>query len=160
MQPPRDDAARVNTLLTLYREAHYDAIRSDGATLTLRSGEPASGPLLAWIGRADFCAYLTACNPHSQPLSADRNAQRMDALRHDLDAIGARYLRGDGHMPGASWREPSVLVADIGMAALDDLVRRYHQNAILIARPHGVVRLRLYRDDWRALTSAPDLEWA
>lgn len=161
MAAPRDDAARVRTLLTLYREAHYDAEGPDGSTLRLRVGLSPDSALLAWLGDSEFCAYFTACNPHSQPLSVRRNAQRLDALLQDLCATAARVLRGDGYMPGADWREPSVLVAGLSMPDIDKLLRRYDQNAALIARRNGPVTLRLYRDDWRDLaTPATDLEWA
>jgi hypothetical protein len=158
---PHDDAARVRTLLTLYRESNYDAMQTDGSTLRLRVGELPSPALRAWMGEAEFGAYFTACNPHSHPLSMERNAQRLDALLRDLDQASARVLRGDGYMPGARWREPSVLVAGLPLASIDALLRRYQQNAALIARHAGSVRLRVYRDDWRALAvPAPDLEWA
>ncbi len=158
---PQDDAARVRTLLTLYREAHYEALLPDGTTLRLHVGEPPSSALLEWLGEDEFCAHFTACNPHSQPLSAERNAQLLNALLRDLDALGARVLRGDGYIPGAGWREPSVLVAGISLATLDELLQRYRQNATVVVRHQGPARLRLYRDDWRALAApAPDLEWA
>lgn len=161
MALPPDDAVRVRTLLTLYRESNYEATLADGGTLRLRVGDPPSPALAAWLGESEFCAYFTACNPHSQPLSLERNAQRLDALLRDLAATPARVLRGDGYMPGARWREPSVLVADLPLATIDTMMRRYDQNAALIARHAGPVRLRLYRDDWRALAlPTPDLEWA
>jgi len=161
MTVPREDAARVRTLLTLYREAHYDARHPDGSTLRLRVGQPPTNALLQWLGDEEFCAYFTACNPHSQPLSAERNAQLLGALLRDLGELPASILRGEGYMPGAAWREPSLLVAGISLVTLDTLLLRYRQNAALIARHHGPVRLRLYREDWRALAApAPDLEWA
>ena len=156
-----EDGERVRALLTFYREAHYDVRDDAGELHTLRVGEPMPTALEKWLGAATTCAYLTACNPHSQPLSPAQNARRMQQLLVELDAASLRYLRGDGHMPGESWREPSVLVAGLPLSELDALVRRHEQNAILIGACSEPMRLRLYRDDWRFFAAPTfDLEWA
>ena len=158
---PKDDAGRVRTLLTLYRASRYDALLPDGGTLSLRIGERPPQSLFDWMGDLALSAYLTACNPHSMALTAAQNARRMNALLQELDAAGIAYLRGDGHLPGETWREPSVLVKGLDLAAVDALVRRYEQNAILVMRPGEACSLRVYRDDWRGLVlPTADLQWA
>ena len=161
MPPPKDDASRAHTLLTFYRASHYDAVLPDGRTLSLRVGERPAATLIEWLRDESLGAYLTACNPHSQALTAAQNAQRMAVLFQELDAAGIAYLRGEGFLPGETWREPSVLVKGLSLAEVDALVRRHNQNAILVVRPGEVASLRVYRDDWRGLSPpAPDLEWA
>jgi len=161
MLPPRDDAGRVHTLLTFYRASHYDAVLPDGRTLSLRVGQRPPHSLYEWMGEDALGAYLTACNPHSQALTAAQNAQRMAVLLQELDADQVVYLRGEGYLPGETWREPSVLVKGLALADIDALVRRHNQNCILLMRPGQVASLRVYRNDWRGLLPpAPDLEWA
>ena len=156
-----DDAQRIRTLLTFYRASNYEAALPDGRVSALRVGEPAPAALRAWIGSAWPAAYLTACNPHSQALTPAQNAQRLEALLRELGVAGVDYLRGDGSLPGERWREPSVLTRGLDLDAVDGLARRHAQNAVLVVRAGTPVRLRLYREDWRALAApAPDLEWA
>ena len=159
--PPSDSAERVRSLLTLYRASRYDARLPDGRHAVLEVGRAPDPALRPWLGDAPLAAYLTACNPRSSALPAAQNERLLAQLRRELDAAGLRYLDGDGYLPGEQWREPSVLVTGLAPDALDALVRRYAQNAILVVRPGRPVRLRLYRPDWRALTpDAADLEWA
>lgn len=156
-----DDAQRIRTLLTFYRASNYEAALPDGRVSALRVGEPAPAALGEWIGSAWPAAYLTACNPHSQALTPAQNAQRLDGLLRALDAAGIDYLRGDGHLPGERWREPSVLTRGLALDCVDALARHHQQNAVLVLRAQAPVRLRLYRGDWHGLvTPAPDLEWA
>ncbi len=155
MCPPIENRERIRALLTFYRETHYDAVRGDGRDIHLRVGEPLPVEAREWLAGATHGAFLTACNPYSQALPAERNAARLAALRADLAAAGV------GHLPGESWREPSVLAADFDIELLDRLARRYEQNALLVLRPDEPVRLRLYRPEWRELVgTAVDLEWA
>jgi hypothetical protein len=161
MPPPKDDASRVHTLLTFYRASHYEAVLPDGRTLRLRVGERPPPVLFEWMGEDDLSAYLTACNPHSRALTAAQNAQRMAVLLQELEAGNIPYLRGEGFLPGETWREPSVLVKGLSLGDIDALVRRHSQNSILLMRHGEAASLRVYRDDWRGLLPpAPDLQWA
>ena len=157
---PTDSPGRIRTLLTLYRECHYDVAMAQGVA-TLRIGTAAPPAIADWLGAAPLGAFLTATNPHSQALKAPENRRRMDLLAAALDGIGARYLHGVGHIPGERWREPSLFVADADPAQLDALMQRFEQNSILTLARGGHVRLRLYRPDWHAtLGNAADLDWA
>ena len=155
-----DTEARIRALLTLYRESHYDVVLPRGRTLVLHVGEPAPAPLVRWIGDARIAYYLTACNPRSTSLTADENEMRLATLRTELDARGVAYLEGVGHIPGESWREKCLFVRGLGDDEVADLVARYDQNSIVIARTDGVSTLRVYRPDWRAVVGdVPDVEW-
>ena len=158
--PGIDTEARIRALLTLYRESHYDVSLSRSRVATIRIGEPAPVPLVRWIGDAGIGYYLTACNPRSTSLTADDNEARLATLRAEVDARGLAYLEGVGHIPGESWREKCLFVRGIGEDEVNDLVRRYEQNSIVVARTHGVSTLRVYRSDWRAVVGdVPDVEW-
>ena len=156
-----ESAERINALLTLYRESHYDVELPDGGTATIRIGANVPPEIARWIGPHQIAAYLTACNPRSQSLSAKENEQRLDQLRRQVRERGGEYLEGAGHVPGERWREPSLLVRGVGDAALDALAREHEQNGILIVPASGPVVLKLYRSDWQiALGGVADVEWA
>ncbi len=161
MSAPCDLRRHIRELVALYRRTHYDVALPDGRTLTLHVGAPPPREVADWIGADSAAAYLTASNPRSRSLPDAENAERMIRLRHDLHGAGARWLEGCGHLPGGRWREPSLLVAGLALAAVDRFARDCEQDACLhvaIAKP---VVLRLYRDDWRGhLAPAADLEWS
>jgi len=151
-----DTQARVAELLALYRRSHYAVALPDGAAAVMRIGEPAPSPITGWIGEAGFAVFLTACNPHSQPLAPEDNAMRMADLQRRLRATTARWLDGHGAIPGEAWREPGLLVAGIPLASIDALARTFGQNASVHVRARGPARLRLHRADW--LLEAADIE--
>ncbi len=158
--PGADTEARIRALLTLYRESHYDVSLSRNRVATIRIGEPASVALVRWIGGAGIGYYLTACNPRSTSLTVDENEIRLATLRAEFDARGLAYLEGVGHIPGESWRERCLFVRGIGEDDVTDLVRRFEQNSIVVARTLGASALRVYRPDWRAVVGeVADIEW-
>ena len=160
MIPPTESAERVRALLAFFRETHYDAGMPDGAVVTLRVGELPPSAISRWIG-AGVAFYMTACNPYSQAMSREENERRFAALRSDLQTGGARSLEGAGHIPGERWREPSFLVAGLGLDAVDRLARTYEQNALLVVEAGRPIRMRVYRPEWRkAAANAADIEWA
>lgn len=87
-------------------------------------------------------AYITACNPHSQQLSIENNAIRMNHLVADLSVAGQRFYPGEGAAGGGSWPpEPSLLILDLDEAAAIALARRYGQLAIVAGRIGEPARL-------------------
>lgn len=156
-----DAPARITALVALYRESRYDVELPQGGIATLRVGAPAPAAVQSWIGEEAVAFYMTACNPSSMSLTKQENDARLDTLRAELRARNGRWLEGAGHMPGESWREPSLLVAGIDAAEADALARRHGQNGILVVTPGAPATLRLYRPDWRAIAGdGADLEWA
>ena len=155
------ETARIQALLTLYRESHYDVELAQGRVATLRVGEPAHAAVLRWM-RVDRTAfYMTSCNPHSQSLTREENEQRLEALRTHLRERGYPYLEGAGHIPGEVWREQCVLVRGIAEQEIAELVRVHEQNSIVVVRTQSPTVLRLYRPDWRStIGDHPDIEWA
>jgi len=156
-----DTPARVNALIALYRESHYDVGMPRGGAATLRIGEIAPASVKRWIGGDGIAFYVTACNPHSMSLTRGENEVRLEALRAEIRARGCRWLEGAGHVPGESWREECLLVAGLETAQADEIARRHDQNSIVVVPAKAAVTLRIYRPDWRAIAGeSADLEWA
>ena len=152
---------RIRALLALYRESQYDVELPAGSIATIRVGESAPAQIAEWIGASEFAAFMTACNPHSRSLNDDENEHRLDALRRQVLEHGGAFLAGVGHVPGESWREPSLLVRGLDSATVDALAHEYEQNGILIVPARAAAFLKLYRSDWQlALGRVADVEWA
>jgi hypothetical protein len=159
MNGAREPPAQIAELLALYRRTHYDVDLAQGGTATLRIGAPPPPSVADWIGTDTYAIYLTACNPHSQALPPERNAERMAALRDALGNTGARWLEGRGGIPGQDWSEPSLLVAGLALEDADRLARAFGQNASVRIAAVAPACLRLHRSDWRTLVAAAaDLE--
>lgn len=132
-------------LLALYRASHYEVRLPGGRTrATLRIDQAVPPPLCDWLGAAPFGAFITAYNPRStqQPAALNRAAQQ--ALLAAVRAAGGRALAGVGRIPGQPWREPSLFVAGLDLAAVDALACRHSQHAIVLAHRNGLAQLRCY----------------
>lgn len=91
-------------------------------------------------------AYITACNPLSQPLSRQENEQAHQSLIKDLCRLGYRWLDGFGEDPSGKWAgEASMLVLGLDQPAASELGRRYQQNAIVWIGTDAIPRLMLLR---------------
>lgn len=133
-------------LYRLYAACHYDVRLPGGGRATLRIGEPLPASLADWLGDAPFGAFITAYNPLSKPQSPAHNRAAQQRLLHDVRSEGARLLPGVGHLPGQTWREPSLFVAGLGLTAVDALACRHSQNAIVLAHRNAATQLRGYGD--------------
>lgn len=157
---PRESPERIGELLALYRRTHYEVGLPDGAIATLHIGAPPPRAIADWIGANGFALYLTACNPRSHILPADQNRERMTRLRRRLEHVGAHWLEGCGRIPGATWSEPSLLVAGISLDRVDRAACDFEQNAGVRIVANEPVRLRIYRRDWHSQAAMDiDLEW-
>ncbi len=155
------ETTRIQALLTLYRESHYDVALARHRVATLRVGERAPAAVLRWMHGDRTAFYITSCNPHSESLPREENERRLDALRTQLRERGYPYLDGAGHIPGEAWREQCVLVRGIAEQEIAELVRVHEQNSIVVVRAQWPTMLRLYRPDWRvAIGEHADIEWA
>lgn len=158
--PPVEPASRATELVALYRATDYGVDFPDGGTARIRIGAAAPKSVRNFIGSAACAWYLTACNPFSEPLPEHANAERMTALRDELERRDCRFLPGVAAIPNAAWREPSFLVAGIVDSAVDELLDRFGQNAAVRVPADGPALLRVQRLDWRGrVDPAADLEW-
>jgi Protein of unknown function (DUF3293) len=136
-----DDTA----LLQAYRDSHYEVRLPGGrARCSLRIGQPLPAALHGWLGAAPLCAFITAYNPCSQPRAAALNRAAQQALLARLREWNARWLPGVGRLPGAHWREPSLLAAGLDLDQVDQLACAHSQLAVVIAHRNAAAELRGY----------------
>jgi hypothetical protein len=135
------DAATIQA----YRETEY---RVDG-----------NQPFALWIGRdsaalavihtrhrVDCSAYLTACNPYSQPLDEATNARRHADLGQELRQRSLIAFEGVGQHPSNQWPgEASYLILGLTLEAAKVLGHRLEQNAIVWSGADAFPQLILLR---------------
>jgi hypothetical protein len=130
-------------LVQAYLETEY-RVHGEGG-FVLRCGEY-SAALDAVHERLGVTAsaFLTACNPYSQPRDAADNALAQAALARELDRRGLRRLPGIGRHPRDTWPgEDSFLVLGIDRDAARALAEEYQQNAFVWCGPNAAPELVL-----------------
>lgn len=132
-------------LVQAYRETEYRV--SGVRPFTLHIGI-ASAPLLAAqrAQHVDSCAFLSACNPHSQPLDAASNLTLHLALGRELRGRSLQIREGVGEHPSNGWpAEPGYLVFGLTLEAAKTLAQRHEQNALVWAGGDATPQLILLR---------------
>lgn len=115
-----------------YRRAIYRVQLAD-RPLDLRIGEP-SAELARLLGsyRAHGAAFLTACNPGSQPADPLANQAAQAALLDAAARLRCPTLPGLAIDPDGRWPdEESVLVLGLDAATATSLAHRFGQNALV-----------------------------
>ena len=131
--------------LQAYLETDYRVHGEPG--FTLRVGR-ASAELLAAHKRrrTDCSAFLTACNPFSQPLDTAANAARQAALAKELSGRSLAFVPGVGQHPSNGWPgEDSFLVFGLTLEAAKALGTRLEQNGLVWSGADAVPQLILLR---------------
>lgn len=121
-------------LLAAYHAAHYQ-VQCPQGTFTLRTNSPSDelARLLRETGHT-CAAFITACNPHSWPLSEAQNALAQQQLADELAQHGYTTIPAIGLDPAGEWQgEASFLVPGLALEEAKLLGERYAQNAILWA---------------------------
>ena len=135
------DAGTVQAYLETEYRAHGDE------PFTLRVGETC--PALAAAHkrhRVDYSAYITACNPFSQILDDEANAERHADLGHELGQRSLASIEGIGQHPSNQWcGEASYLIFGLTLEAAKTLGTRLEQNAIIWTGADAVPQLILLR---------------
>lgn len=133
--------ASPGTLQQAYLDTHY--IVDTEPPFTLIIGETCQALATLYTDRGvNGCAYLTACNPHSQRLGAAANVLRQQALIHDIQSIGLEMIEGRGEHPDGAWpAEPSILVLGMNRTLACELGQKYAQNAIVLVGPTALPEL-------------------
>jgi len=132
-------------IVRAYSQTHY-GVRG-ASRFSLRIGRH-SAPLQALhtTHNVHCSAYITACNPYSQPLTAAQNAARHAALLRVLRRQGLAWLPGVGRHLAGNWPgERSVLVLGLGLDAASVLGIAFRQNAIVWNDADAVPQLVLLR---------------
>ena len=132
-------------IVRAYSQTHY-GVRG-ASRFSLRIGRH-SAPLQALhtTHNVHCSAYITACNPYSQPLTAAQNAARHAALLRVLRRQGLAWLPGVGRHLAGNWPgERSMLVLGLGLDAASVLGIAFRQNAIVWNDADAVPQLVLLR---------------
>ena len=136
-------------LLQAFCETEY---RVQGAApFVMRVGQQCS-ELVASPTRygTDCSAFITACNPYSQPLDANDNAERQARLAGELRVRNLPFEPGVGQHLSNKWPgEESFLVFGLGLEEAKALGAKVQQNALIWVGADGVPQLILLR--WRRL---------
>ena len=128
-----------------YRETNYNVHGESAFTLNVGIASPALRALYA-ARHIDSCAFVTACNPFSQQITARANAARQKALARKLARRGLQIINGIGQHPSGSWDgEASFLVLKLSLDAAKKMGKRLEQNAIVWCGPDAVPQLVLLR---------------
>ena len=128
-----------------YLETEYRVHGKPG--FTLRVGQ-ASADLLSAHKRqkADCSAFLTACNPFSEPFDVAANAERQAALAKELSRRSLMFLPGIGQHPSNEWPgEESFLVFGLTLEAAKVLGSKFEQNGFIWTGADAVPQLILLR---------------
>jgi hypothetical protein len=114
---------------------------------TLRVGQVSSDLLVAHKRhRVECSAFITACNPFSQELTDEVNAERQRALAKELATRSLEHVAGIGQHLSNQWPgEPSYLVFGLTLEAAKTLGTRLEQNAIVWNGSDGTTQLILLR---------------
>ena len=128
-----------------FRETEY-RVHGD-EPFTLRVGETCSALAAAHKRhRVDCSAYITACNPFSQILDDEANAERHAALGREISQRSLASIEGIGQHPSNQWPgEASYLIFGLTLEAAKTLGTRLEQNAIVWAGADAVPQLILLR---------------
>ena len=128
-----------------YLETHYQ-VHGFSPTL-MKIGE--GNATLAAIHRSngvEASAFVTACNPFSEPLDDAANAERQKILAVELTQRGLTFIEGVGQHPSNDWAgEASFLVLGVSVEEAKELGARFGQNAIVWAGSDAVPKLVLLR---------------
>jgi hypothetical protein len=128
-----------------YYTTDYRVIGDDGFVLRVSERSTA---LLATYQRCDVdcCAFITACNPHSQLLESGQNEARLGRLEAELREGRWSIRAGIGQHPSNGWpAEPSFLVLGIPLEEARALGARHSQNAIVWAGADALPQLVMLR---------------
>jgi hypothetical protein len=125
-----------------YLNTDYRVNRPEG-TFAIRIGEHCA-PLEQILNdhSASTWAYITACNPYSQPTKPALNAHRMRQLATMVTEMGYRFFRGEGAARTGDWPlEPSLLILGINEAKALELARHFEQLAFVFGESGLPARL-------------------
>jgi hypothetical protein len=128
-----------------YRETLF-VVQGDHPIM-LRIGERNDSILSLYVEtQSDCCAFITACNPYSEPLNDVANAERQARLERGLAGQGWKFFPGLGKHPSGDWLgEPSFLVLGVSREEAKALGERFEQNAIVWCGADAVPELVLLR---------------
>lgn len=129
-------------LLAAYRAAHYQ-VRDGAGSFTLKVGRRSAELASLMTASGYECvAFITACNPYSQPLDVQQNRFLQLQLEQELRRQGYELLPGVGFDPTGEWPgEESLLVLGMELSHARQTGQRYRQNALIWADTDAIPQL-------------------
>lgn len=115
---------------------------SRGGAAVIRVGKPLPPSLHALADDREW-GLFTAWNPGSQPQPTACNRAAQRCLLAELRATSEVAIHAAVGVGTNGWREPSLWLAGIGRARLDELGDRYQQRAWLYGVDGGLAQLCL-----------------
>lgn len=130
-------------LVAAYAQTEY-WVNGDKPTI-LRVGVVSEDLAAMHLANGVVCsAFITACNPWSQALDEEANAERQAELARELTRRGFTFIHGIGQHPSSQWPgEASFLVFGISLEAAKSLGSDCEQNAIIWSDSDAVPQLFL-----------------
>ena len=133
------------SLLNAYEETHYRVCHEPSFILRVGIHSEAVALLQQEYG-VKSCAFVTACNPFSQPLSNVENQRRQKNLEKIIATVGWVAIKGVGQHPSNNWQgEPSFLIMGISIEKAMTLARRFDQNALVFLDEKAIPELVLLK---------------
>jgi len=125
-----------------YRNTTY-SVNHPAGNFDIHIDEPCA-PLDALLRQHGVTAwaYVTACNPHSQPLSSGENSARHAQLLAHVRALELKVFAGRGKAVSGDWVEESLLILGLDETAAVALGAAFEQNAVVVGTLGGVALLR------------------
>ncbi len=124
-----------------YRATSYEALDGDAVAWRVRIDElsPVAGPM----------AYITADNPRSKKLSADKNHRRRAELRAELESLPVVVRPGKSVADDGDWPvELGFWIRPIECDTARELAARYGQNAFVFVDEKRRVHLVASRSEY------------
>ncbi len=135
-------------LLQAYQHTDYHV---DVPPLPLRIGRrhPELDTWLTGIDQRTW-VFVTAWNPHSQPLPVAENERRQAELLRWVEQRDLPYSTGRSIADSGDWPpEESLLIAGLSRPEAKALGRRFEQNAVVYGEVGGVAELVITVDGGR-----------
>lgn len=126
-----------------YLATRYRVDASPAGCFCIRIGAPSpeADRLCAAQGQTAW-AFVTACNPRSQPLPPAQNAARMRMLETEVAALGLACYPGAGVGEDGDWPpEASLLIIGADRALARRLGQRFNQYAVVVGELGGIAEL-------------------
>jgi hypothetical protein len=101
---------------------------------------PVLDTCLSKKGSAKWC-FITGWNPMSKVLSAEKNKELNEGMKHDINGLKKRSFQVVGMSDDEQWKEDSFLVLDISKKEAVDLGNKYKQKAILYGEVGQIAEL-------------------
>jgi len=117
-----------------YRQAEYRVELLQGELVLRVDRHDTDGDrrLRQEVGVESHWAILTPCNPDSQRLPDQENAERLAQLAEIVEGLGLRCVSSVNRDPSGQWPdEPGILLCDPPPGFAEELGRHFRQNAIL-----------------------------